>query len=51
MRKSSIKIIAILLLLLPLFTLAQTTITGRVVNSRDGAPVANASVLNKCLQG
>lgn len=47
MRKNAIAIAVALLLFLPLFTLAQNTITGHIVNSKDGTPVSGATVLVK----
>ena len=47
MRKLAIRAAALLLLLIPLVIQAQTTITGKVVNQKDGSPVVGASVLVK----
>lgn len=47
MRKFSTRLISILFLLVPLMSLAQTSITGRVVNEKDGTPVEGATVILK----
>jgi len=45
MRKFATLFAAALLLLFPLLTFAQTGISGKVVNSKDGTPVSGATVL------
>ncbi len=47
MRKFANKLMGILFLLLPLITLAQTTITGKVVSQKDGTPIDGVSVVVK----
>ncbi len=47
MTKLAIRLTALLLLFIPLFIQAQTTITGKVVNKKDNSPVADATVLVK----
>ena len=47
MRKFVIKFISSLFLLVPLFSLAQTTITGKVTSTKDDSPVAGVSVTIK----
>lgn len=47
MRKFTNRLIAILFFLVPLTSLAQTSISGRVVNEKDGTPVVGATVLVK----
>lgn len=47
MRKFSTRLISILFLLVPLMSLAQTSITGRVVNEKDGKPLEGATVMIK----
>ena len=47
MRKFVIKLVASVFLLLPLSSLAQSTITGKVVNDKDDSPVTGASVTVK----
>ena len=45
MRKFTNRLIAFLFFLIPLISNAQTNISGKVVNDKDGTPVAGASVL------
>jgi TonB-linked SusC/RagA family outer membrane protein len=45
MRKFANRLIAILFLLLPLASLAQTSISGRVVNEKDGTGIEGATVM------
>ena len=47
MRKLAIRATVMLLLLIPLFINAQTTITGKVINPKDGKPIDGASVVVK----
>ncbi len=47
MRKFANRLIAILFFLVPLLASAQTSITGRVLNGKDGAPIIGATVLVK----
>ncbi|MEO6254420.1 MAG: SusC/RagA family TonB-linked outer membrane protein [Ferruginibacter sp.] len=47
MRKFTNRLMAILFFLVPLTSLAQTSISGRVVNDKDGTPVVGATVLVK----
>lgn len=47
MRKIATLFAAWLLLLFPLYTFAQTTISGKIVNQNDGTPVSGATVLVK----
>jgi TonB-linked SusC/RagA family outer membrane protein len=45
MRKFTNRIIAMLFFLVPLFASAQTAVSGKVVNQKDGSPVEGASVI------
>lgn len=47
MRKLANRIIAILFFLVPLFATAQTSVSGKVVNQKDGTPVEGASITIK----
>ena len=47
MRKFVIKFVASLFLIMPLVSLGQSSITGKVVNEKDGSPVVGASVTVK----
>ncbi len=47
MRKFTTRLISIMFLLVPLMSQAQTSISGRVVNERDGAAVEGATVILK----
>jgi TonB-linked SusC/RagA family outer membrane protein len=47
MRKFTNRIIAMLFFLVPLFASAQTAVSGKVVNQKDGSPVEGASVILK----
>lgn len=47
MRKFANRLIAILFFLIPLTSLAQTTVTGRIVSEKDGKPVEGATVMVK----
>ena len=47
MRKLTSRIIAMVLFLLPLITHAQSTVSGKVINSSDGTPLSEASVVIK----
>jgi TonB-linked SusC/RagA family outer membrane protein len=47
MRKFTNRIVAMLFFLVPLFASAQTAVSGKVVNEKDGSPVEGASVIVK----
>ena len=47
MRKFTNRLIAILFFLVPFTSFAQTSISGRVVNQKDGSPVIGATILVK----